>query len=1125
MHETIYEWSSSEREVESNVSRQHDRSSGGEKVEMRPRISACMIVKNEERLLQMCLKTIKDLVFEIIVVDTGSSDRTVEIAQGYGAKVFHHPWEGDFSKHRNQSLSYSSGEWILVVDADEQLMNWDDQIAEIMMDHSVDSLSIGVKSLFANGQGEAWHNSIRIFRNDTRIRYVGRVHNQLTGWRNLFHSNAVIHHRGYALDSEVEDRKFERTRSILEKEIEEDPLNPKWHHYLAVAHLGRRNYEKAFKESTGALKLQHEGTEDRDLFLWTRFVASVSCLNTGRVAEAESHCLDAIRENPSHIDSHYVLASLYYDANQREKFLESSEKYLDLLSRLQNDPKSFGFMVHNTTNHEWRLLLHRGFCLAEQGYVEESQGPFSLAHEKCTDRGEFHKQMCLFYIRNLDYDKALPHLEKALDVYPQDPQLMEAKKSISVACFGEKDESTAYIPVCISSVSSHQPTISLCMMVKDEEKALPKCLDSVKGLVDEIIVVDTGSNDHTVEIAKSYGAKVYFHPWEEHFSKHRNQSIGYATKEWILILDADETLAPGQGRPLREAIRNVESDSIYVIVKSTFDQGQGEAAHNSLRIFRNNGAIRYEGRVHNRLVGHTKSALYPITITHEGYNLSPEQSRKKFLRTTTLLKRDIEENPSHPRAYHYLAASYLSQNMYREALEASSRAIFFAEQIGADDFIYLWSHFIFGFSCLKTGDLDQSERVCSEALKKSPLHLDSHFLLTIVKYHKGDWESCLAHSKKFIELCEMHRSRPGDFGSMVHNTMRHGWQVYVYSSLASRHLGRDQEEKWNLLRAEEKCPDRFELYQLFAQLLLKDSDYQSAEQCLREALKCPQKGVDIYLTGAQIFRGLGFSEEEMKYLEAVAERGPSDASVLSRLGAICLEKGDYQKAKGFLERALSIDAINTGARVNLGIALRRTGQAQMALSHLESAIARAPDSIEALSNLAYLYYELGQLEKAGEAFERLGRLDDSLVDVQLALCLIHTRTGDMEMTIDGCERVLSLISLHYDKTINSVDDFGEVFLEIGKKLIELGHRVEAFLALDVALLLSRSGQLVLKEFAQYCFSQGSYDSCIKSLEKGLRMGKVESDTLQLMGKCYERLGMEEASELCYQQSPALFTTQ
>ena len=86
--------------------------------------------------------------------------------------------------------------------------------------------------------------------------------------------------------------------------------------------------------------------------------------------------------------------------------------------------------------------------------------------------------------------------------------------------------------------------VSLCMIVKNEENYLPNCLNSIKDIVDEIIVVDTGSTDKTVDIAKSFGAKVYYFPWRNNFSEARNESLKYATKDWILILDADDELSP-----------------------------------------------------------------------------------------------------------------------------------------------------------------------------------------------------------------------------------------------------------------------------------------------------------------------------------------------------------------------------------------------------------------------------------------------------------------------------------------------------------------------------------------------------------------------------------------------------
>ena len=104
-----------------------------------------------------------------------------------------------------------------------------------------------------------------------------------------------------------------------------------------------------------------------------------------------------------------------------------------------------------------------------------------------------------------------------------------------------------------------EPEISACMMVRDEEKLLPQCLKSIKDHVDEIIVVDTGSRDNTIAIAESFGASVYHHPWEAHFSKHRNQSLEYACGSWLFIIDADEELRMTNGPSLRNVLTTIET--------------------------------------------------------------------------------------------------------------------------------------------------------------------------------------------------------------------------------------------------------------------------------------------------------------------------------------------------------------------------------------------------------------------------------------------------------------------------------------------------------------------------------------------------------------------------------------
>src|SRR5207249_3515175 len=96
---------------------------------------------------------------------------------------------------------------------------------------------------------------------------------------------------------------------------------------------------------------------------------------------------------------------------------------------------------------------------------------------------------------------------------------------------------------------------SLCMIVKNEEQFLVDCLASMRDAVDEIIIVDTGSTDATVELAEAAGAKVFHYPWQDDFAAARNESISHATGKWILWMDADERLAPGAAAVIRDAVK------------------------------------------------------------------------------------------------------------------------------------------------------------------------------------------------------------------------------------------------------------------------------------------------------------------------------------------------------------------------------------------------------------------------------------------------------------------------------------------------------------------------------------------------------------------------------------------
>jgi glycosyltransferase involved in cell wall biosynthesis len=218
--------------------------------------------------------------------------------------------------------------------------------------------------------------------------------------------------------------------------------------------------------------------------------------------------------------------------------------------------------------------------------------------------------------------------------------------------------------------------LSACMMVKNESTNLERCLKSLSGLVDEIIVVDTGSTDNTVEIAKKYGAKVYHHPWANDFSKHRNQSINYATGKWILIVDADEEITFKEGCSIKDArkfLKKLENQfpAAAFNVKD-IQHGMTCLQFTSARVFLN-GKIHYEGRVHNQAVinGGGKAMFYPgIDILHYGYDMTPEQKQAKFERTSGLLLKRVEDNDiANGLMYFYLCQIFANNNMHESAVK------------------------------------------------------------------------------------------------------------------------------------------------------------------------------------------------------------------------------------------------------------------------------------------------------------------------------------------------------------------------------------------------------------------------------------------------------------------------
>lgn len=231
--------------------------------------------------------------------------------------------------------------------------------------------------------------------------------------------------------------------------------------------------------------------------------------------------------------------------------------------------------------------------------------------------------------------------------------------------------------------------LSLCIIARNEESMLAGCLESVRGIVDEIVLVDTGSKDGTIRIAEKHGARVFKSPWRDDFSAPRNLSIARARGEWILQLDADERLAPGAGDAIRKAIDGAEFDCGLIRLHNAT---RGDAPHADViagkerlgeamslpRLLRRTSDLKYEGIVHESILRWLRDrgnrvSFVDADIVHLGSTAELRRDRNKVSRNVELLKRRAESEPNDPTAWSYIAFEALAQGEFDEAWAAADK--------------------------------------------------------------------------------------------------------------------------------------------------------------------------------------------------------------------------------------------------------------------------------------------------------------------------------------------------------------------------------------------------------------------------------------------------------------------
>jgi len=289
------------------------------------RLSQCLIVKNEEKNIEKALLWAKDITFEQVVVDTGSTDRTIEIAERIGAKVYHFEWKDDFSAAKNYAIEKATGDWIILLDADEffppgeaeklaahiERVESDPQLREKCV-----ALSCSWDNIDDNGKPMSTGSNVRIFRNTPSIRFSGRIHEQhyIDPDRVERMDDVRFIHTGYSKTAIKEKNKLKRNVRILRAEIKSDPDNINAKAYLADSLKHSENEaDKAEAESIFAGILESGPTADLNYKL--RIKAYVYFMNKyvndpEKRDRCEELCNRALDEFPGALDFEYFLASV-----------------------------------------------------------------------------------------------------------------------------------------------------------------------------------------------------------------------------------------------------------------------------------------------------------------------------------------------------------------------------------------------------------------------------------------------------------------------------------------------------------------------------------------------------------------------------------------------------------------------------------------------------------------------------------------------------------------------------------------------------------------------------------------------------------------------------------------------
>lgn len=419
-------------------------------------LSLCMIVKNEEQNLERCLKSVKNIVDEIIIIDTGSTDSTKTIASKYTKQVFNYQWKNDFADARNYSISKAKGDWIIILDADEELQTGSRDDFNTLMNVELSqpiSYQLNITSIDDKGNTILSYMT-RLFPNFKGLLFKGEVHEWLESskgeLKSILTQKIQIKHYGY---QKLTSTKVERNHKIL-KTMKENQIDTSHSNfYLAATYAGSKKYEEALVYLEKWEKEIHKSNGDLSL----GYVVYLDCMySLGRYKEGVTHVTPYILQCWHHPDFCINLALCYERIEEYEKTIKMAEKALK--------STSLNVLTLDPSTTEWKCYVLIGNSYMKLAEYEKSMEYWDKAYDKLPSLDILQSLLDISY-RLHDIDNIEKYITELKFKFPKNKNMNNdliyanllfnrGKLEESVDCFMALPDGKNYVENIISGLLS-----------------------------------------------------------------------------------------------------------------------------------------------------------------------------------------------------------------------------------------------------------------------------------------------------------------------------------------------------------------------------------------------------------------------------------------------------------------------------------------------------------------------------------------------------------------------------------------------------------------------------------------------------------------------------------------------